>query len=165
MYFSLSRQFAFASVILGFCSLASANLITVDDATFGAGSMIRDTAQGLDFLKLNKTEGLTTGYVNTQFGVGGQFQGLRFATNQEVATLVNDWGFSPGAKAGISVDGNTQTDQLSGFLTLLGGSNTPGFGCPTEVGLTATNTVAFINYWNYYTLPHVLDLNQASFLG
>ncbi len=71
MYLSLSRQLALASVILGFCSLASANLITVDDATFGAGSMIRDTAQGLDFLKLNNTEGLTTGYVNLQLGVGG----------------------------------------------------------------------------------------------
>ncbi len=115
-------RFIFPIVLSGCVlpGLASAAIISVDDATFGVGTLTRDTAQGLDFLDVTFSTNRSYNDVSTEFGVGGDFEGYRYATEQEVVNLVNNWGFSPGAVAGGDVIGNSGGDQLSGLVNLLG---------------------------------------------
>lgn len=70
---------------------ADAALIGADWLSPGDALMVRDTTTGLEWLKLTETAGLSYAQVSTQFGAGGSFAGLRFATNTEVLALFGDY--------------------------------------------------------------------------
>jgi hypothetical protein len=112
-------------------------VMSVDDPTFGVGALTRDTAQGLDFLDLTLFTGRSFNVVAGQFGAGGDFEGFRHATSPEVYTLINNFGFSPGATDGVT-NGNTGCDQLSGLLALLGVTSTAAILADQSLGLTST---------------------------
>ena len=96
-----------------------ASIISADDSTFGAGTLTRDTLQGLDFLDVTFSVGLTRAYVSSQFGTGGQFAGFRYATDDEVINLINNTGFNPVAVSGADVAGTNGIDYLSSLVSLL----------------------------------------------
>ena len=116
----------FPSFVLGFLaittSVAQAQVLEADDNIFGPGALTRDTVLGLDFLDVTLTLGRSVDDVSSEFGVGGEFEDFRYATSSEVANLVNNYGFSPGAAGSypIFVAGDLGIDQLSGLVTLLG---------------------------------------------
>jgi hypothetical protein len=71
---------------------ASASLFAIDDPIYGVGSFTRDTASGLDWLDL--TSSGTRSYRDmsgldgtSEFVAGGAFEGLRYATLDEIAQL------------------------------------------------------------------------------
>lgn len=68
-----------------------AELIEGDWQTAGDGLMVRDTATHLEWLKLTETAGLSYLAVSSQLGAGGAYEGLRYATNAEVAGLFGDY--------------------------------------------------------------------------
>ena len=96
-----------------------ASIISADDSTFGAGTLTRDTLQGLDFLDVTFSVGLTRAYVSSQFVTGGQFAGFRYATDDEVINLINNTGFNPVAVSGADVAGTNGIDYLSSLVSLL----------------------------------------------
>lgn len=55
-------------VLLLAASQAMASLVLVDDATFGAGSVIRDLDHGRDFLNIGETAGMTFAEVSALLG-------------------------------------------------------------------------------------------------
>jgi hypothetical protein len=67
-------------------------LIVVDDPQYGASSIVRDTATGLEWLGLFKTAGLSYNTVFSNLGPGGTFAGFRYANLDEVGTLFADAG-------------------------------------------------------------------------
>ncbi len=76
-------------VVLGsFASTpAQSALILQDWLTPGDGYIVRDTNTNLEWLNLTQSNGLSYSYVTSQFGSGGQFEGMRYASNNEVITL------------------------------------------------------------------------------
>ncbi len=64
---------------------ASALLIDMGDIT-------RDTESGLEWLDLTETLGLSYNYVSGQLGVGGLYEGWRYAISGEVYTLMDHAG-------------------------------------------------------------------------
>ena len=86
----------FALVVL-FSSEKSAQaiLLTADDPIFGSGSVTQDTSSGLEWLDVNASIFRSYNYVSGQFGVGGEFEGWRYATTAEVTTLFTNAGFAP----------------------------------------------------------------------
>src|SRR5678816_4482770 len=67
---------------------ARATLVELDDPQFGPASITRDTEQGLDWLDVPISAGRSYNDVSTQFGVGGDFEGFRYATKDEVRDLL-----------------------------------------------------------------------------
>lgn len=70
------------SMVFGFISYdASATVMSADDiGGFGIGALTRDTDQGLDFLDVTFSMNRSFNDVSGHFGVGGNFEGFRYAT-------------------------------------------------------------------------------------
>lgn len=121
--------------IVIFCSLfapAISMAALVDHGTFTT-----DSAQGLDFLDLTASTNRSFNEVSAQFGSGGDFEGWRYATEEQVVTLINNSGFSPALSAGSDATGDTGGDQLSGLVSLLGITNSLATSAFSN-GLTGT---------------------------
>jgi hypothetical protein len=85
---------------------AQATLTTMDDTVFGTGAITLDTATGLEWLDLTKSTDLSYDFVSSQFGLGGQFYGFRYAINSEIGSLWTD--------AGILISHTTSDGHLFG---------------------------------------------------
>lgn len=109
-------------LLLSFYSLnATAAVFSVDDIDgFGVSALTRDSKQGLDFLDVTFSTNLTFDAVEAQLGVGGIFEGYRFASIEEVVTLINNYGFSPTAVAFGDTVGSTDSDQISQLVDMMG---------------------------------------------
>lgn len=96
---------AFRSVVAALCfGLASvfatagsphAALISTSDGVFGADSVTLDTATGLEWLDLTLSINRSYNDVSANFGVGGDFEGWRYATAADLVTLFTNAGFPP----------------------------------------------------------------------
>ena len=65
----------------------AATLISENDPTFGPGALTLDTSTGLEWLSPIYSLGRSYTDVSGQFGVGGNFQGYRYASNAEITAL------------------------------------------------------------------------------
>ena len=119
---SLALSFLAFSVL--FSSPISAQVIEVDSAIFGPGTLTRDTVQGLDFLDLEDTLGRSFQDVSSQLGSGGEFEGFRYATFDEIESLVSNYN-SPATPPG--------TPRLTALLDVA----TNLFGSDFSTGLSA----------------------------
>jgi len=72
---------------LCFSSLTNAALISVDDSVFGIDAVTRDTVSGLEWLDLTFSVARSYNDVITQFGFGGDFDGWRYASIDEINSL------------------------------------------------------------------------------
>jgi hypothetical protein len=68
-------------------SSAQAALIKADWHSNGDNLIVRDTSTNLDWLMLTETNGMSYSHVITQLGVGGMFEGFRYASSAEVVSL------------------------------------------------------------------------------
>lgn len=117
---SIIARITALGLIIATCNASQAAMISsADHSTFGTDSLTYDSVQGLYFLDLVHTLDETYDYVFSELGTGGEYEGFRFATEQEVINLVNNWGFSPTAMAGVETVGNTGGDQISGLVDLV----------------------------------------------
>lgn len=81
-----------AGVLVSASCMTQAALVSTDDVAFGAGAITLDTTTGLEWLDLTVSTDLSFNFVSSQFGVGGQFFGFRYAINSEIGSLWNDAG-------------------------------------------------------------------------
>ena len=72
---------------------AQGDVVSADDAVFGAGALTVDTDQGLEFLDLDRTTGRSVNRLLTELGSGGGFVGFRRASADEVLTMISNAGF------------------------------------------------------------------------
>lgn len=84
------------------------------------GDYTRDTETGLDWLDLTITRGQSTGYVRSQLGVGGIYEGWQYATSADVALLFAHFESSPNPYCGGAIgdcnDGNTNESLLIEYM-------------------------------------------------
>jgi hypothetical protein len=78
------------AALLTFLSLptaASSDVILVDDTVWGVQSVVRDTTNSQEFLRLDFTAGLIYDNVVAELGAGGTFEGWRVATLDDMTLL------------------------------------------------------------------------------
>ena len=121
---SSSLALSFLALSFLFSSPISAQVIEIDSDIFGPGTLTRDTVQGLDFLDLEDTLGRSFQDVSSQLGSGGEFEGFRYATFDEIESLVSNYN-SPATPPG--------TPRLTTLLDVA----TNLFGSDFSTGLSA----------------------------
>ena len=113
---------------------ANAAVITSDWKSVSDQLITRDTVSGLDWLNLTETNNMSYTAVNSQLSSGGIFEGWRYATNDEVVFLWNNFsidlsprpefsvdGLDPGLIEASSFLGNIMNEYASGYIAgLLG---------------------------------------------
>jgi len=105
-------------LLLGFTS--SANAVFTDNNTY-----LSDSVSGLDWLDITATQGLSFNTVSAEFGVGGLYEGWRYATSLEFDNLVTNW-------TGTTSSGNLYayryfseaSDTVDNLVITLGNTNT-----------------------------------------
>jgi hypothetical protein len=78
--------------LLAFTCLAIS--ISVNAAIIDLGAITRDTDTGLDWLDVTQTSGLSYDQVTVQLGVGGDYEGFRYATLAELDQLITNFGYT-----------------------------------------------------------------------
>lgn len=76
------------------CEAVDSAPVSLDDPIYGTGAITYDPASGLEWLDIPLTTNLSYDYLQTQFGLGGQYEGFRHATESELASLLVGFGFS-----------------------------------------------------------------------
>ena len=80
------------AMLLALSANVSASVVSADWNTANDGLITNDTVTGLNWLDLTETNGLSYNYVSSQLGAGGDYEGFRYATNDEVVGLwTNFW--------------------------------------------------------------------------
>ena len=94
---SYSRSFnRFILVSLTFLGLSvspvNAAIMSADDSIFGVGSITTDDVSGSEWLDLTLSVGRSYADVSSQFGVGGDYEGWRYATVVEITEFFTSAG-------------------------------------------------------------------------
>jgi hypothetical protein len=111
------RKALIASLLLLVSMQAGASILSVGDSVFGAGSVTRDTTSGLEWLDLTQSLNLSFSDVSIELGVGGNFEGWRYATKLELDTLLFNYTGTASFVSGLTFyDHNS----LDGLVDLLG---------------------------------------------
>src|SRR4051812_12326964 len=91
------RHALIAGCLFGSAQVSEAAILSVSDGVFGANSVTRDSATGLEWLDLSRTAGLSFNAVNA--GLGSTYASWRFATLSEVDLFFVDAGITPNGPA------------------------------------------------------------------
>lgn len=89
------RKLLFAAMVLGLTVshiASAATLVELDWLVAGDGAILRDTNTGIEWLDLFHTRGRSYNDVFANLGAGGDFEGFRFATRNEILGLFIDAG-------------------------------------------------------------------------
>lgn len=89
---------------LGFTTTSQAALVVVNDSVFGSASVLRDTTNQIDYLRLDFTMGYGYNGIIAQTGIGGDFEGWGVASVADMDAL--------GISAGIT-NGSTDPNQIA----------------------------------------------------
>ena len=89
----LARMGALVAVAMAAALPSRADLIA-KDSSYGVGTIIEDTATGLDWLKLTVTQNRSFNDISSNFGAGEEFAGFRYASTREVSQLFYDGGLT-----------------------------------------------------------------------
>lgn len=176
---SLTAPSVLAAACAGILSMASpqqsdAALIGTDWLSPGDGLMVRDTTTHLEWLRLTETAGLSYAQVSAQFGAGGSFAGLRYASNAEVVALFGGYfGISLAAgmprevpaylDPGVRLASETLGDGVSGGTDPISGPNANYrlVGFTGEAMLSGSPfALGAVTRWSdtdYYTLKDPLE--------
>lgn len=83
-----------ASAIAGFQLINDTSVVGNGSAATDGFNITRDTDTGLDWLDVTLSQNYSYDYVASQFGVGGEFEGFRYATLAEVYTFWTNGGIT-----------------------------------------------------------------------
>jgi hypothetical protein len=103
-----------------FSSMAQAELISTDWKVEGDGYSTLDTTSGKEWLDLTLTSGMTYNQVAEQLGEGGQFDGWRLPTEEEVHYLIDNSIIDDGVIQYADYSTNSSSTYTSLFLNALG---------------------------------------------
>ncbi|WP_442482746.1 hypothetical protein [Aeoliella sp. SH292] len=133
-------------------------------------SIVRDTVQGLDFLHAGWTRGMSFDEVSSQLAPGGQFEGFRYASTNEVLHLIDNNGFSvsPWSPSVLSLgpdsrrtEGTHQGDQLSELVDMFGFTRIQQIGNRYQV-VGFTDTFVIDEFERNMPIRVVLDDNPGT---
>lgn len=97
-------------------NISQAALMSIDDANYGINSLTFDTDTNLEWLDITLTINRSYTEIKNELGIGGEYEGFRYASQSEVETL---W-----ANAGIFDYSNTYVPEnfepIKGLIPLFG---------------------------------------------
>ena len=131
------------------CNSTQAGILVGDWKNAGDGLLTIDTAKGLEFLDVTESRNRTFNEVTAEFGIGGDYEGFRYATEQEAIDLILSigWTGSPALRIGIrSRQADVANDEASRILDLLGrnqGNSVSGL----SRFMTKTDSSRARNFW------------------
>ena len=144
---------AFTVALTG-APLANAELVSLD-SDFGPGTITHDTETGIDWLDLTLTTSRSVTDITAQLGAGGEFEGFRYATTADIATLWTHAGIAdittegPINGADFTAANFEAANLLAGLfgitVTLPAGVASEGFTADPAPGNPALRIVAEIN--------------------
>ena len=120
------KSISLAATALVLSTSVDAAIISTDWQISGDNLITTDTESGLNWLDLTETNGLTYDYVSSQLSVGGQFEGFRYATPDEVVALYYSFSINLAATAP-----QTSTSYDFGIMIAAGvlGNTTCAYDC------------------------------------
>ncbi len=135
------RRFVLALLSVAACLWplpAVASFIPIDDPEFGFGALTRDTATGLEWLDLPLSVDRSFDEVADEFGPGGEFEGLRHASRDEVKAVFGNAGLPNGdGLSGPSADLVAPIESFQGFFGVTRDTvqGSPPTGTEATIGL------------------------------
>lgn len=87
------KKFAL-SLSLMFSFVANADIVSID-SVFGSNTVTQDTDTGLEWLDVTVTAGMSYSSVLAEMSVGGDLDGYRYATVDELDQLIANFGYTP----------------------------------------------------------------------
>ncbi len=134
--------------------------ISVDAALIDNDYFTTDTETSLDWLDVTGTENITINYVKSQMGIGGTYEGWRYATGAEVFDFWTHAGGS-GIYEGYSVENNGLFNNLSLLWgTTLGTPESGYIAVATSDLVNSTSTdvhLAMLSDWKEYEETSEMD--------
>jgi hypothetical protein len=152
------------AALMGTVFVNNAQAIIIDH-----GGYLSDTESGLDWLDVTSSTNLSYNYVSSQFGVGGQFEGWRYASRNELNELVyqaTGWQACAGTDCGY----NKTPNDLHNLMLMLGITSTYTSGVVDSV----ENTYGILNDLNVSSGTHYvgrlvyysdLDVSPSQYAG
>jgi hypothetical protein len=102
------KSLSVAVSALALSTSVNAALVSKDWKDTGDNLITRDTVSGLEWLDMTETNDMSYNFVSLQLDVGGQFEGWRYASSEEVIILWGNFGINlAGSGLGSSVGLNT----------------------------------------------------------
>lgn len=144
----MSRTSNLLAIALAACALTGGpatagpvGMLTEANSAFGANTLTRDAAQGLEFLDLNLTSSYSYATLQVQLAAGGTFDGFFVATATQFNALVNHSGILPltGSAA------QTGFDALVDLLHPTAVDDLGGFGCTLALNAATADAGAAAN--------------------
>lgn len=132
----------FGALTLTAAGAASADLIAVD-SEYGPGTITRDTQTGLDWLDVTVTQNRSVTDITAELVPGGEFEGFRYATTDEIAAM-----WTSADVAVITFEGPINGDDFyaenfdaeSALVDLFGVTLVLPGGSPASEGFTANTS-------------------------
>ena len=84
--------------LLGRLAVMGAALLSsfsANAAILDLGTITRDTDSGLDWLDVTETRDISWNEMSIELGVGGDYEGWRYATSSDLDTLIGNFGYIP----------------------------------------------------------------------
>lgn len=165
------REFSFNRIalplLISLLSVSANAALIQEDSSFGANTVILDTATGSSWLTLNTTDGQSYNHVAAQLGT--TFAGYSIASYAQVAQFVGDAGVPsiPGPTAGTNSALNSFINLwgITGVITDRSGSENYTYAATTYTSATYPGNVggASLGEWNDYSnSPYIAWFNSAS---
>jgi hypothetical protein len=135
------RPIFFALILLLTPLCSHAALSQYDWKTPGDNSIIFDNATNVEWLSLSQTVGETYDYISSQLVAGGEYEGFRFATLEEVKTLI----INAGSSWGTCYSCPAEIPHMEYLITLIGSGYSYGSGLSTWGYVLSDDSSPFFN--------------------
>ena len=164
--------------IVVFCMIAtSANgsLLGIDWQTAGDKALTQDTTTGLQWLDLSASSNRSFSDVSTQLGVGGDFEGFRYASEVEVRTLFSNAGV-PDLSGAWNLLNYQPVLDLQSLIGITRGSFGESFGATGDQGFNSSSVLGIglqqqsnpsssVYQQARVLVNNTIPLDQTAFLG
>ena len=128
--------FAVTLLVTLFQVVSWAELEERDDPVFGFDSITYDTETGFEWLDLTESLNMSFNEVSEQLGTGGDFEGFRYATADEVGDLFLAAGIP---ELDVKLTDPDSIAVFESFIDLVGITNNPESNKYYSTGITATS--------------------------
>lgn len=117
------RTFIFATLlILSLSAVTASKSIALPIDFIDHGNYTTDTISDLDWLDVTETVGMSYNSVQAQFGSGGVYEGWRYATINDLTTMLSNWVGAPIPAFNVSLEFPQGSSE--GLINLLGATET-----------------------------------------
>lgn len=166
-----------ASALL-FSSFANASVISVGDSVFGSDSVTRDTESGLEWLDVTLSVNRSYNEVSTQFGVGGDYEGWRYASGLEFEQLLYNYTGVDDSLPTLAEYYSEGADSIDELILLLGdtyneyllfisgiSSDEVQKGDIGDGHHLTTGIIGDLSWGNYVLMAEIKDIHEFYFLN